>query len=1118
MKYAEKVTINNHFQRSIQINTDIKAVDILKGFVCPESSKQVLSHMAKNINSGQCAFTWTGSYGVGKSSLALLLNAFMSLDSDLIKVAKQQVGDKVYNDIRSVLLPNNKGRAFIPVVGRPENPVTVIIDAIRKFCKGTKIVTQDSQSICDAINRISKRNDGVVLVIDEMGKFLDSAIRNNGDIHIFQQLAELANRSNGKIIIVGILHQSFNAYGRSLNSNTRNEWNKIQGRFIDLAINVAGEEQIALITKAINAPKTPTSYTHTSKYISKLIADNKQGVQSHIHANLSQTFPLHPITTCLLGPLSKRRFGQNQRSIFAFLTSAETGGFKEFIQTTEYNTEFLYTPDKLYDYIRFNLEPSIMTSADASRWAMGLESLNRCEKQGGDIYHVQVLKTIILLDMFMGQSGLKAHMDSLKTVVHIDILQSVLQDLTQWSILIFKKYQSLYALYEGSDFDMEVALTDAQLKIQDIDPTKTTQAMNLRPIIAKKHYHTTGALRWFDIKIMTPDQCADATAHALSKGADGCLIILLGKATQKNICANLEKAKISHPILFTFADNAQDIIDCTKDLKYCEWILDNKTDLGGDAVARREINDRITHANTALNNAIQQNLHISTNWYYVWHNGSEWTKKTHKKKTISILNTVISDIIDTDIYPDALRIKSELMNRDKPSASANTASNNLIKAMILKEGEQQLGFKGFPAEMGLYKIFLENTGIYKDTGDDFWEFLEPDNTYKLQNLWHKTDLYLQQQIEHVHISEIIQLWQSHPLGVKKGMVNILLTLYLKTRESMVTTYIEGIYRPFVDDLFIEYLIKTSSKISIRWIHITQENTDFIKSINKKINIIYPNMGYALKNPLDTARAIVKIFEGLNKWTLRTKMLSKKAISLRDAIKSANDPNKLLFDDIPNICNHMDDTADAFEDTFMEIQQFYPDRLKEIGQLLLDELQVGLLTLETLEKIHERATKVSQLRVGGIVKINKQESNDNSDLLVPAFARRLKEIQMDKQGGIERQCLEGITGLVAVGATNDWIDMDFERVKLNLAELCNAFRKAELYTYVKTKQQASRVAISVMIGSGKDRFATEHDLTDLIHNTQNIKLTDKICSILKNVDKDRAISILAEALKKQVKDK
>jgi hypothetical protein len=39
---------------------------------------------------------------------------------------------------------------------------------------------------------------------DEMGKFLEGAVAENADIYLFQQLAELAARSNRRLVVVGL--------------------------------------------------------------------------------------------------------------------------------------------------------------------------------------------------------------------------------------------------------------------------------------------------------------------------------------------------------------------------------------------------------------------------------------------------------------------------------------------------------------------------------------------------------------------------------------------------------------------------------------------------------------------------------------------------------------------------------------------------------------------------------------------------------------------------------------------------------------------------------------------------------------------------------------------------
>ena len=72
-------------------------------------------------------------------------------------------------------------------------------------------------------------------------------------------------------------------------------------------------------------------------------------------AILEACWPLHPIVACLLGPISRRRFGQNQRSIFGFLNSSEPHGFQDFLNHAGHDE--LYGPDRLWDYLRANLEP-----------------------------------------------------------------------------------------------------------------------------------------------------------------------------------------------------------------------------------------------------------------------------------------------------------------------------------------------------------------------------------------------------------------------------------------------------------------------------------------------------------------------------------------------------------------------------------------------------------------------------------------------------------------------------------------------------------------------------------------------------------------------------------------
>ena len=84
MALAERVNVTRRFQRAVRIDLDLGDPESLEGFICPQSSAEVLKTMARHVaESGQGAFTWTGPYGSGKSSLVVALSALLNGSSSL---------------------------------------------------------------------------------------------------------------------------------------------------------------------------------------------------------------------------------------------------------------------------------------------------------------------------------------------------------------------------------------------------------------------------------------------------------------------------------------------------------------------------------------------------------------------------------------------------------------------------------------------------------------------------------------------------------------------------------------------------------------------------------------------------------------------------------------------------------------------------------------------------------------------------------------------------------------------------------------------------------------------------------------------------------------------------
>ena len=274
MVLSDSVHIARRFQRSIRIDTDHDDLRALEGFVCPKSSADVLIAIGHHVSeTGHGAFTWTGPYGSGKSSLVVALGALLSGDKERVAQATTAVGKSAAKSVLDALPPKTKGWLTVPVVGRRAEAAQVIGEAIddRGLLKKTRRKRWTDDDVVSALLELADRNPrgegGVVLFIDEMGKFLEAAAQEGADVYLFQLLAEAASRSDGRLIVVGVLHQAFEEYANRLSREMRDEWSKIQGRYVDLAVNAAAKNKLNSYpapSRTAGRRQNPESYPRSS--------------------------------------------------------------------------------------------------------------------------------------------------------------------------------------------------------------------------------------------------------------------------------------------------------------------------------------------------------------------------------------------------------------------------------------------------------------------------------------------------------------------------------------------------------------------------------------------------------------------------------------------------------------------------------------------------------------------------------------------------------------------------------------------------------------------------------------------------------------------------------------
>ena len=121
MTKRKEIRVSRRFQRAIRVDTDLGDPAALHGFVCPPSFAHALNLMVRHMHeSGQGAFTWTGPYGSGKSSLAVVLGALLGGKGATRNKAVALTGGSGRMVVRT-LRPGAKGYRFLGVMGRRQS-------------------------------------------------------------------------------------------------------------------------------------------------------------------------------------------------------------------------------------------------------------------------------------------------------------------------------------------------------------------------------------------------------------------------------------------------------------------------------------------------------------------------------------------------------------------------------------------------------------------------------------------------------------------------------------------------------------------------------------------------------------------------------------------------------------------------------------------------------------------------------------------------------------------------------------------------------------------------------------------------------------------------------------
>lgn len=1051
---SEIVRISRHYQRSIRIDVDLGRDDALDGYICHATAKAVLENMSKQLlESRQRAFTWTGPYGGGKSSLAIALANAVSPNQKLRSKARAILRFSEHPSFENAF-GTERGWLVVPVVGHRGSVIQEIDRALRK-ARGQRTNNKALASaviadLCSAAQR--EGLDGTLLILDELGKFLEaSALGNGDDVYFFQELAEAAARAEGNIVVIGILHQSFGQYAARLGIDSKDDWAKIQGRYTDIPLVAGSDEVVELIARAIEADARPKWSLGAAKTIADIVQSRRPSVGREYEQALSLCWPLHPIMAALLGPISKRQFGQNERSTFGFLSSSEPHGFRAYLNATPARDDAWYLPSNYYDYLKANLEQAILASTDGHRWAQAVEAVERTEAKTTDPLHVALIKCVAVLDLFKDGSGLSAEPQVLESIFVSQSKESIhnaLEDLAKWRVVLFKKHTGAWSVFEGSDFDIDQAVAQTRAAMPGTDFDLLTSLTNLYPVIAKRHYHETGAFRWMNVALCRlEDVKRIADSFKPKQGEFGLFLLALpgrniSAKAAKRLCTEHARSK-PWPVVVGIPRNHTRIEDQGAELLALQTVQ-SRHELQGDPVARREVFARASSVRATLEEQLSAALA-----------NADWFAGDIALDSGTKLSSIATKLADR-VYFEAPAIWSELVNRNNPSSNSVKARRDLLYRMIDHENEESLGIEGFPAERGLYETLLRSTELHRQDAEGNWRILPPSETEasSFLPLWRKTREMFQDLGKRVEAAALHKLWAAPPLGVKDGVMPILFIAFLLAHKGNVAVYKDGVFVPKITDADVDEYLQDERRFSLRWVVIDNEKKLILEGISEILASIGASSSAA--DPLEAARSLVAMVLSLPAWTQRTSTLSQEARAVRDTLLKASDPHKVLFVDLAAVLGTSDgnEYVRAIRGPVEELWGAYDTLLRRIESSMLESLDA---MDDDLAGLHLRADTLTSV---------------TGDLRQDAFSARLAKYDRS------RASIEGILSLAANKPPRDWNDRDIDAVLMEIARFSLRFRQSEALVSVRDRKPTSE-AFAVVVGAGANArtFSKEFDIPE-----------------------------------------
>ena len=785
--------------------------------------------------------------------------------------------------------------------------------------------------VCEALTE-QKSFGGIYIIFDEFSKFLESsaAMKNMQNLKLIQDFAEMAVRSN-KIHLCCITHKEILDYSQSDSFRT------VDGRFKKVYFVASSEQSYELVSNAIthgeyfdefyDGHKDEISNVTQLCRMTGVFGDLPDDIYTAILEK--KCFPIHPLSVFALIRISEL-VGQNERTLFTFLSQSGEHSFRSFLKLYPLGSEFaLLTPEWIYDYFADLFRIEVFNPKIHSIWAKTQSAAGKC-KNPEQIKLVKILAVckIIASDVFEATDiNLKA-----ASCFSDDVYRNTVDSLASLHIITKRRdgtYEFLTA--NGVDIKKNIQNLIEQGLVKQDRPQTLKEVYSAPFILPRQHNAEKHIQRYF---ITTFMESADFLKYGgdfseFMGNADGLLIYLISDTygDDLHIPEHLNELGLNENIVVCVSEmwKHNDLLD-----EYRAACLLEKQNTAADDHFKEELAVYKYDLFKTIRELADQ-LYSPSNPETIYYNSTGSLDEITKPL---LLNRELSNICDR-VYPQTPDINNEMINKNRMTAQIRKARTKTID-WILSHTEDIPVMEGYGPEVSILRsaIIVKhlNDGIISDD-ENLNAVIAAINRTITEAENNETSFY-----------NIYETLTSSPFGMKKGVIPVYIAWCMrKNREAVVLSF-KGKEIPLSGDT----LSQIENDPENYYFYVEQGTREKEIYLDGVISLFSQADPAAVNNKCTFASGLLQAwFRGLSKFTRdhtlsyrekEPEAVSRKILKFRSQLlKYDINPHAFLFTEIPA---YFDSEGD-YVHTLEELRAFaeeYDSFITDIRSYLIDKVK------------------------------------------------------------------------------------------------------------------------------------------------------------------------------------